>query len=131
MTPGWGRWSLRHYMAGFMAALLVVAAAAEIAVRGVAEQGARQSAETDANFAARAGATEIANELVMARESTDKLAANPSAAVVVASEGASCSLTFVGGVLLSTGHLDIVKSDGTVKCSSLPRASGPVYSAAA
>jgi PAS domain S-box-containing protein len=123
-------WSLRHYMAGFMAVLLVVAGLAALAVRSLTEQDARQTAEADANFAARAGAVEIAYELSLARESTAKLAANPQAAVVASSSGASCSLTFIGSVLFTTGHLDIVSPDGTVKCSSLPRASGAAYSAA-
>jgi PAS domain S-box-containing protein len=123
-------WSLRHYMAGFMAVLLVVAGLAAVAVRSLTEQDARQTAEADANFAAGAGAVEIAYELSLARESTAKLAANPQAAVVASSSGASCSLTFIGSVLFTTGHLDIVSPDGTVKCSSLPRASGAAYSAA-
>jgi len=123
-------WSLRQYMAGFMAVLLIVAAAAEIAVRGVAEQGARQAAESDASFAARAGAAEIANELALLRKTTDGLAANPQAAVVVTSASASCNLTFAGGMLFTAGHLDIVGSDGSVKCSSLTHPSGLVYGAA-
>ena len=123
-------WSLRHYMAGFMAVLLVVAGVAALAVRSLTEQDARQAAEADANFAAHAGAVEIAYEVSLARESTAKLAANPQAAVVASSSGASCSLTFIGSVLFTTGHLDIVSPDGTVKCSSLPRPSGAAYGAA-
>src|ERR1700694_5910176 len=124
-------WSLRRYMAGFMVVLLVVAALAALAVRIPTEQDARQAAQADVNFAARAAATEIANELALARQTTDKLAANPQAAVVAsAPSGASCTLTFGGGILFTTGHLDIVKSDGTVKCSSRALPSGPVYAAA-
>jgi PAS domain S-box-containing protein len=118
-------------MAGFMVALLVVAAGAEVAVSSVAEQGGRQSAQADANFAARAAAVEIANELALLRETTDGLASNPQAAVVVSTPGASCNLTFAGGMIFTSGHLDVVDTDGSVKCSSRPRPSGPVYSAAA
>jgi PAS domain S-box-containing protein len=124
-------WSLRHYMAGFMALLLVVAAVAAIAVRSLTEQDARQAAEADATFAARAAATEIGNELTLLREQTDGLAANPQAAVVVSTPNASCNLTFAGGMILTSGHLDVVGSDGSVKCSSRPRPSGPVYGTAA
>jgi PAS domain S-box-containing protein len=123
-------WSLRQYMAGFMAMLLLVAAGAEVAVRAVADQGARQAAESDANFAARAGATEIASELALLRQTTDGLAANPQAAVVVTTPGASCNLTFAGGMLFTSGHLDIVDSNGAVKCSSGTRPTGPSYAAA-
>ncbi len=124
-------WSLRRYMAGFMVVLLVVAALAALAVRILTEQDARQAAQADVNFAARVASTEIGNELALARETTDKLAANPQAAIVAsAPSGASCTLTFGGGILFKIGHLDIVKSDGSVKCSSRPLPSGPVYGAA-
>ena len=123
--------SLRHYMAGFMALLLVVATVAAVAMRGLTEQDARQAAEADANFAARAAASEIANELALLRETTDGLAANPQAAVIVSTPNASCNLTFAGGIIFTSGHLDIVGSDGSVKCSSGPRPTGPVYGAAA
>jgi PAS domain S-box-containing protein len=123
-------WSLRHYMAGFMAVLLVVAAVAAVAVRSLTEQDARQAAQADANYAARAAADEIANELSRFRETTDQLAANPQAAVIASGPNASCNLTFSGGVLFTSGHFDIVRPDGSVMCSSMPRPIGTVYGAA-
>src|ERR1700682_1681252 len=91
-------WSLRRYMAAFMIVLVLVAAIAAYAVRNMAEMDASQAAERDATFAAQAAATEIAHELVLARQSTGSLAANPQAAVVLRSAGASCSLTFSGAI---------------------------------
>src|ERR1700716_573356 len=129
-TPGNSGWPLRRYMAVFMAVLVMVAALAALAVRVMAEQDARQAAQGDAAFAARASANEIAHELMLLRQSKASLAANPQAAVVIKSTGASCTLTFTGGIAFSTGHLDIVAPDGTVKCSSRARPSAPVYAAA-
>ena len=51
--PGW---SLRHFMALFMAVLLTVAGVAALAVRSMAKQDALQSAQADANFAAQRAA---------------------------------------------------------------------------
>ena len=130
LNAGHRGWSLRRYMAVFMAVLLAVAAGAALAVRAMEEQDARQAAQGDADFAARVAASELAHELVLMRQSTASLAANPVAKVVLASASSGCSLTFTGGIAFSTGHLDIVKPDGTVKCSSVPRASGAAYSAA-
>src|SRR6202165_2399886 len=100
--------SLRHYRAGFMALLLVVATVAAVAMRGLTEQDARQAAEADANFAARAAASDIANELALLRETNDGLAANPHAAVIVSTPNASCNLTFATGMIFTSGHLDVV-----------------------
>jgi len=113
-TPGNTGWSLRRYMAVFIAVLVVVAALAALTVRIMAEHDARQAAQGDAAFAARAAATEIAHELMLLRQSTASLAANPQAAIVLASIDAPCNLTFTGGIAFSTGHLDIVAPDGTV-----------------
>jgi PAS domain S-box-containing protein len=123
-------WSLRHYMSFFMVALLAVAVVAAIAVRSIAEQDARQAAQGDANFAARVAASEIANELSLISETTAKLAANPQVPSILASPIGPCSLTFGGGSLFSAGHLDIVKPDGSVKCSSMAFPTGTVYGAA-
>ena len=130
-TPGHRGWSLRRYMAVFMAVLIAVATGAALAMRAMAEQDARQAAQGDANFASHVAATELAHELVLLRESTASLAANPQAKVVLASASASCTLTFTGGIAFSTGHLDIVSPDGTVKCSSRPLPIGPLYGGAA
>ena len=123
-------WSLRRYMALFMAVLLVVAAIAALAVRTMAEHDARQSALADANFAAGVAATQIASELLLFQQTTARLASNAQVAALLASPSGPCTLTFAGASPFSGGHLDIVKSDGTVKCSSQPLPSGRVYSAA-
>jgi PAS domain S-box-containing protein len=116
-AAGRGGWSLRHYMAMFMVVLLVVAAGAALVVRSMAEQDARQSAWGDANFAARAAATQIAADLLLLEQTTAQLAANPQIPALLGSAAGACNLTFGAGPF-ATGHLDIITPDGTVKCSS-------------
>ena len=122
-------WSLRHYIALFVAVLFAVAAVAGLAVRTAAEQDAREAAEADASFAARVAATQINGDLLLLEETTAKLAANPQVAVILAAPVGPCSLTFGAGPF-STGHLDIVSPDGSVKCSSQPTSKGAVYGSA-
>ncbi len=124
-------WSLRRYMAVFMAVLIAVAVGAALTVRAMGERDAGQAAQGDADFASRVAAAELAHELLLLRQSTASLAANPQAKVVLASTSASCTLTFSGGIAFSTGHLDIVTPDGTVKCSSRPLPIGALYGEAA
>jgi PAS domain S-box-containing protein len=123
-------WSLRQYMAFFMVALLAVAAGAAVAVRSMAEEDAAQSARADSNFAARVAAAEINSDLTLMAETTAKLATNPQVPTILASPIGPCSLTFGGGSRFSAGHLDIIKSDGSVRCSSQAFPGGLVYGAA-
>ena len=129
-APGRPGWSLRRYMAAFMLVLVGVAAGAALVMRATAQDDARQAAQGDANFYSRVAAKELSQELVLLRESTASLAANPQAKVVLASVSAPCSLTFIGGIAFTTGHLDIVRPDGTVKCSSRPLPIGALYGGA-
>src|SRR5258708_40098288 len=82
-------WSVRGYAVLFMVVLVAVAALAGVAVRTVGEQGAWQSAEADANFAASVAAMEIPRDLLLMHEVTAKLGANPQGpAILAAPEGA-------------------------------------------
>ena len=124
-------WSVRRYMVLFTVVLLAVATLAAVAVRTIGQQDARQSATADASFAARVGAAQIAGDLLLLQQTTTKLAANPQVAALLASPSTGpCTLTFAGASPFSSGHLDIIKSDGSVKCSSRAIVSGQVYAAA-
>jgi PAS domain S-box-containing protein len=125
VEPGRQGWSLRNYMALFMVVLLGVAGLAAFAVRNMAEMDAQQNAVADANFAAQTAASEIAKDFALLAQTTDQLAANPQVAAILSRAG-SCGLTFSGGAF-SQGHLDIISPDGSVKCSSQPLPTGPVY----
>jgi PAS domain S-box-containing protein len=123
-------WSVRRYMVLFTVVLLAVATVSGVAVRTIGQQDARQSATADARFAARAAAAQMAADLVLLQQATAMLAANPQLAAILASPSGPCTLTYAGASPFSAGHLDIIKSDGTVKCSSRAISSGAVYGAA-
>jgi PAS domain S-box-containing protein len=114
----------------FTVLLLAVAAVAGVAVRTIDEQDARQSARADTSFAARAAAAQIAAGLLLLQQSAAHLASNPQAAAILGSPAGACALTFAGATPFSAGHLDIIKPDGSVRCSSRAIADGAVYGSA-
>src|SRR6202140_10935 len=123
-------WSVRRYVVLFMVVLVAVAALAGVAVRTLGQQDARQVATADARFAASAAATEIAGDLLLLQQVTAKLAANPQVPAIIGLPAGPCTLTFAGASPFSAGHLDVIKSDGSVKCSSRAIAGGAMYGAA-
>jgi PAS domain S-box-containing protein len=128
--PRSGGWSVRHYTALIIVVLIGVAAAAGVLVRTMAEQDARQSATSDAAFASQVAATQIAAHLLVLQQTVGAVASNPGTAALLKSQVGACTLPFSGAGPFSTGHLDLITSDGTVKCSSRPFSSGRVYGAA-
>jgi PAS domain S-box-containing protein len=110
--------------------LTAVAIGAGVAVRAMSEQDAQQSATSDAQFASRVAASQIAAHLLVLQQTVGTAAANPGTAALLTSPAGACTLPFAGAGPFSTGHLDIITSDGTVKCSSRPFSGDPVYGAA-
>lgn len=123
-------WSVMHYTAMIIVVLIVVASVAGLVMRAMSEQDARQSATADAAFASRVAASQIAAHLLLLQQTVGMVAADPQAAGLLSSPAGACTLPFAGAGPFSIGHLDIIKSDGTVRCSSKPFSSGPVYGAA-
>jgi PAS domain S-box-containing protein len=114
----------------FTVLLLAVAAVAGVAVRTIGEQDARQSARADTSFAASAAAAQIAADLLLLQQSAAQLAASPQVAAILGSPGGACTLKFGGATPFSAGHLDIIKPDGSVRCSSRAITAGAVYGTA-
>lgn len=110
-------WSLRNYMALFMAVLLAVAAIAALAVRGLLEEDARQSAGTDTSFASQRAARQIQTAFDQIATLSIPLAANPSLATVFA-DPSKCGIGYAPISPFTTGHIDLVRLDGSVVCSS-------------
>src|ERR1700730_18034939 len=108
-------WSLRNYMALFMAVLIAVAAGAGIAVRGMAEQDAQQSAGADANFAAQKAAKLVTAGFDQIQAVSSPLANDPTLAKVYANPS-TCSLGYAPLGAFSTGRIDLVRLDGSVVC---------------
>ncbi|HXJ48077.1 MAG TPA: hypothetical protein VNF91_02800, partial [Candidatus Acidoferrum sp.] len=114
----------------FTVLLLAVAAVAGVAVRTIGEQGARQSARADTSFAAQAAAAQIAGGLLLLERSASQLASNPKVVAILGATPGACTLQFAAGAPFSAGHLDLIKPDGSVVCSSTAVATGAVYGTA-
>jgi PAS domain S-box-containing protein len=127
-SPGRQGWSLRHYMALYMVVLLAVAAAAAFAVRSIAEQDARQSAAADANFAAQRAASQLKSGFDQIQAVSSPLAGDASIGQLFA-DPTKCTLGYAPLGAFTTGHIDIVRLDGSVVCSSRkPPATGTFQS---
>ena len=122
-------WSLRRYMALFVGVLLVVAAIAAIAVRTMAEQDARQSASEDVSFAAQRAAKQLKSGFDVITAVSAPIASAPTTALVFANPS-SCSLGYAPIGVFTSGHIDLVRPDGSVVCSSsksVVSGSHPIY----
>ena len=122
-------WSLRHYMSFFMLALLSVAVVAALAVRSLAEQDARQSAARDASFAAQRAASQLKSGFDQISAVSIPLARDPSIGQLFA-DPTKCNLGYAPLGAFTTGHIDILRLDGSVVCSSNKSAgarSSPIY----
>jgi PAS domain S-box-containing protein len=83
-----------------------------------AEHDALNAAGKDAGFGARKAAEQIGRHLAVVRSTVDAVASSPGVGQVFA-DPAACRLAFnLGGK--DDGHLDVLRPDGTVVCSSQP-----------
>lgn len=122
-------WSLRRYMALFMGVLLVVAGIAALTVRTMAEQDARQSASVDVSFAAQRAAKQLKAGFDAITVLSAPIASDPTTAQVFANPS-GCSLGYAPIGAFTTGHVDLIRFDGSVICSSIKPAvtgSNPIY----
>jgi PAS domain S-box-containing protein len=111
---------LRSYL-GALLALFVLAATVALGFGWEsAERDGLSAARDDAVFGAGKAAEQLGRNLAGVRSSVDAVATSPGAAAVFAEPG-SCRLSFsLGGP--QDGHLDVLRSDGSLVCSSQPRA---------
>jgi PAS domain S-box-containing protein len=120
---------LAAYLVALVALFVLVAGVAVVYQRQAAAADARQAALASAGFAARTGAHEITADLGAVRTQIAALAANPQIGKAFAAS-AACTLQFGGAGAFTAGHLDIVRADGTVACSSLAPRKSPGYAGA-
>ena len=121
-------WPLRRYMAFFVGALLIVALGAAFLVRITVEQNARQSASDDAAFAANHAVAALNGGFdVVASASSPVL--DPVAAAQLFANPSNCQIGFAPIGAFGSGHIDLVRSDGSILCSSVKSTAGsaPVY----
>jgi PAS domain S-box-containing protein len=115
-----GRIPLRAYVAGLIVLFMALAAVNVVYQREASLHAARQSALAGAGYAARTAASQTAAALSAVRVQVDAVAAQPTIRQAFGpAAAAGCTLQFGGAGGFSTGHIDIVRADGTVTCSSL------------
>ncbi|MGA7911746.1 MAG: hypothetical protein WCC30_09410, partial [Candidatus Dormiibacterota bacterium] len=110
-------WTLRQYMALVVATLIVVAATSALYVRFLAEQNARQAASSDATFAAQKAAVQLGAGFDLIQSVSVPLTSAASLAQAY-SDPSKCSIGYAPLGAFLTGHVDLVRPDGSIACSS-------------
>jgi PAS domain S-box-containing protein len=126
-----GRIPLRAYVAGLIVLFVAVAAVNVVYQRQASLRNARESALAGAGYAARTAASQTAAALGAVRVQVAAVAAQPTIRQAFGpAAAAGCTLQFGGAGGFSTGHIDIVRADGAVTCSSLRPGGRPSYQGA-
>jgi PAS domain S-box-containing protein len=123
-------WPLQADFAGIAVLVILVAVAAGAFVHVQSEADAKQAAVADATFAANRAANEIALGFETFRAVSASAAASPSVGQIFANPTA-CNLSYAPIAVFDTGHIDILRLDGSVVCSSLKQAHAAAYAGAA
>ncbi|MGA8923527.1 MAG: PAS domain-containing protein, partial [Candidatus Dormiibacterota bacterium] len=110
-------WTLRQYMALVVATLIVVAATSALYVRFLAEQDARQAASSGATFAAQKAAVQLGAGFDLIPSVSVPLTSAASLAQAY-SDPSKCSIGYAPLGAFLTGHVDLVRPDGSIACSS-------------
>jgi PAS domain S-box-containing protein len=122
-------WPLRADFAAIALLVVLVAVAASVFVHLRSESDAKQTAVADANFAASKAARQIDLGFATILAISGPTASSSSIAQIFA-DPAKCSLSYAPIAVFGTGHIDIVRLDGSVVCSSLKPARAPTYAGA-
>jgi PAS domain S-box-containing protein len=113
---------------GLVVLFVGLAAVNVVYQRQASINNARQSVLAGNEWAAQAAAREIADAITQTRAQVATLAAQPTIGQAFGPAAAgACTLQFGGAGAFSSGHLDIVRANGTVSCSSLPIKGSPGY----
>jgi two-component system cell cycle sensor histidine kinase/response regulator CckA len=111
------RWPMGVYFLLLVGLFMAAAGAAVLYVESETNRDARRTAVAEARFAAQRAGKELDDYLVQVQAAAKQLASNPQITKVFASP-AACSLAFTGIAGPDQSHLDILRPDGTVACSS-------------
>ena len=109
-------WSVRGHLAGIVVAVVVVFIGIGAVLGRETWQNSQHSARSEAAYLAAFGAGEVADSAAIALGQAQAIAANPAAAPLL-SDPTTCSLDFKL-TLFPGSHLDLVRPDGAVACSS-------------
>jgi two-component system cell cycle sensor histidine kinase/response regulator CckA len=112
-------WRLRAYFALLVAAFVAVAAGAAAYVFVQTDRDGRDAARQDTRAAANTAARQLGDAVATLKATVDGLAATPRIEKQTLGNPAACVLQFATPGT-SSGHLDVLRADGTTACSSRP-----------
>jgi PAS domain S-box-containing protein len=122
-------WPLHRYLVALVLLFVLAAGAGVWYAWFEAKHDALAAAGEDAAFGARLAAKQLGDDIAVVQASVGQLAASPAIAQAFtdagtddgADDGANgCRLSFSLGGGTGDGHLDVVRPDGVVTCSSRP-----------
>jgi len=119
-------WPLQADFAVVALLVLLVGVMAGAFVHVRSEADAKKSAVTDANFAAGRAATQIKLGFDTYASITAPVANAPTTPLVFA-DPTKCNIGYAPIGAFDTGHVDLVRLDGSVVCSSLGKASATTH----
>ena len=128
-APAKRSWPLQADFAAIALLVVLVAAGAGALVHVQSEADAKQAAVADANFAASRAAKQIALGFETFRAISAPAASSPSIGQIFTTPTA-CNLSYAPIAAFDTGHIDIVRLDGSVVCTSLKPAPAATYAGA-
>ncbi len=110
-------WTLRSYLVALVVLFIITATGGALYGWRQAEHDQIHAARAQAAFAAGLAANELTSDIASEQTSVQQLASDPSIAQFLTTPQ-QCSLTFdlPGGA--DAGHLDLIRPDGAVTCSS-------------
>jgi hypothetical protein len=113
------RWPLRAYLGALVVLITFTALGSGLYARAQTDRGARATAYEGARFAAGQAVAQVQTDVAQVRAFVAQTAANPAIPSLFVA-GAACSLTFPGVGAFTHAHLDVLRPDGSVVCSSAP-----------
>jgi signal transduction histidine kinase/CheY-like chemotaxis protein len=121
---------LRTYIAALL--VLIVAASTATTAYGFAraQEGAVRAAEQDAAFGASLGASDLSDSVALLRSFIASTAANPAVPGIF-DASVACNLSFGTVGLFAKAHLDLIRPDGSVRCSSDQSSAAVTFAGAA
>src|SRR4051794_29021194 len=114
---------IRAYLAGLAALFVLAAGGAVVYGRVQSSHDAQTAAKADDEFAARLAAKELGSGVALLQSTVANAAVSPGIKKAYATPG-DCGLTFGGTDAYTTGHVDLVRTDGSVLCSSQKQTAG-------
>jgi diguanylate cyclase (GGDEF)-like protein len=111
-----GTWSVSGHLAGIVVAVVVVFVGVGAVLGRATWQSSQRNAKAEASYLAAFGADMVGENSAVALGQAQSIAANP-AAVPLLLDPAACTLDFKL-TLFPDSHLDLVRPDGSVACSS-------------